>query len=129
MAKHIEFDFSEFNNGLKRLDDHIDKAKQEALRTIGDELLRLSQNLVPLDKGMLLNSSFAQWDINGDDYLVVYNKSYAAYQHEGVRSDGSHVVKHYTVPGRSSKYLERPMKENLATFKRYYDNAIKNALK
>lgn len=40
-----------------------------------------------------------------------FDKRYAAYQHEGVRADGSHVVKNYTTPGSGKKFLEIPLYE------------------
>jgi hypothetical protein len=44
--------------------------------------------------------------------VVGYNTPYAAYQHEGIRQDGTHEVKNYTEPGAGAKFLERKMSEN-----------------
>ena len=37
---------------------------------------------------------------------LVFLAPYAAYQHEGMRRDGSHVVVHHSEPGSGTKFLE-----------------------
>jgi hypothetical protein len=122
----IEFDDSQFQKGIKIASDQVNSKSRQAQQEIAMELLRLSQLLVPHDKGFLQNSSFTDWD--GDDAIVVYNKSYAAYQHEGVRADGTHQVRNYSKAGRQSKFLEQPLKENIETFKEYYNKRVGEAL-
>lgn len=47
---------------------------------------------------------------------VGFNTPYAAYQHEGAREDGSHVVKNYSHSGTGAKFLERKLIENHAAY-------------
>lgn len=40
--------------------------------------------------------------------VVSFNTPYAAFQHEGQRQDGSHVVTQYSEPSSGAKFLEQP---------------------
>ena len=44
--------------------------------------------------------------------VIGFNSPYAAYQHEGVRADGSHPVRQYTSSGSGRKFLETPLFTN-----------------
>ena len=60
--------------------------------------------------------------------IVGFNTPYAAYQHEGMRQDGSHVVKSYT-PGRGAgpKFLEKKLLENKELYMKIVAKAIEKA--
>lgn len=100
-------------------------AKRRALQIVGDELLRLSQLEVPFVTGELMNSGVSQAD--GDNWIVGYNKVYAAYMHEGHWFDGSHEIQHYS-NGRKGKYLEDPMKINKEIFQEYFGATVRTEL-
>ncbi len=61
---------------------------------------------------------------------VGFNVPYAAFQHEGQREDGSHVVTQHSRPdGRGSKYLERPLHENAEDYVAIEANTVRKALR
>jgi hypothetical protein len=82
-------------------------------RICSGELLRLSRFVVPFASGRLSQSGFFRRE--GQYWITGYNTKYAMYQHEGMRKDGSRVVRNWS-NGRKSKYLENPMKENISTW-------------
>lgn len=41
--------------------------------------------------------------------VVVFNTPYAAYQHEGVRRDGTHRIRRWATPGAGIKFLEKKL--------------------
>lgn len=123
----IEFDDSDIQRGLSRMEKRIQGAQRGALMGVGQTLLTLSQAEVPLDESELMNSGVAEME-NDDTVIVGYNKAYAAYQHEGVRKDGSRPIKRYG-NGRKGKYLEDPLKKNLRKFLSYYSDKIKSAMR
>lgn len=74
------------------------------------QLLVLSRREVPFRDSNLQKSGFSDRDKDGA--FVAYTEKYAAYQHEGVRADGTYVVRNYN-GGRKKKYLEDPLKQNM----------------
>ena len=55
---------------------------------------------------------------------VAFNSPYAAYQHEGMRADGTHVVREYSEEGVGAKFLEIPMAENADEYKQIVADAL-----
>jgi hypothetical protein len=100
-------------------------AKMKGLNIIANELLRLSQLEVPFVSGELMNSGVSRQ--HGDEYIVGYNKVYAAYMHEGHWHDGSHHIKNYS-NNRKGKYLEDPMKINKEIFNEYFGATVRAEL-
>lgn len=109
----------DFQNKVNSLIQKVESKKPDMLEKVANEIMRLSQQTVPIYTGVkkgisggsLQNSGFV--DLKGDDVVVGYNIAYAAYQHEGQRRDGSHVVRNYTNPRSQRKFLENPIKNNL----------------
>lgn len=62
---------------------------------------------------------------------VVFNTPYASYQHEGMRLDGSHVVKVYSNPGAGSgaKFLESKLLTRRDLYIKIIANRIAEATK
>ncbi len=87
----------------------------KAISTIAEEVMRLSSFEVPHDTGMLQNSGHVEY-VAKDDYIVGYNKTYAARLHEH--------PEYRFQKGRKGKYLEDPIKRNLHIFKRFVEAAI-----
>ena len=94
---------------LNKIGGGVDGVAMQAAKDMADTLLILSRYEVPHDEGTLQSSGHTEQE--GDGWLVVYNVRYAAFQHEGKRKDGSHIIRHYQ-KGRKGKYLEDPMKNN-----------------
>jgi len=111
----VHFDTSDLDGGLDRLDKMIDKWWKEAREQMADSLLLISRLEVPHDTGFLQASGHVFYDHGEDSWNVAYNTEYASFVHEGMRRDGSHIIRHYQ-KGRKKKYLEDPLKLNLSMF-------------
>jgi hypothetical protein len=121
----LNLDLSQFRDRTGKLSATVIAAAIAGRQAIAVELLRLSQAEVPLDEGTLQNSGHTAEEPNAT--LVGYNTPYAAYQHEGVRRDGSHVVVNHQ-HGRKTKYLEDPMKMNNDIFMGYFREVVSGAI-
>lgn len=95
-------------------------------RICSGELLRLSRFVVPFASGRLSQSGFFRRE--GQYWITGYNTKYAMYQHEGMRRDGSRIVRNWS-NGRKSKYLENPLKENISTWNRVAKEVLASELK
>jgi hypothetical protein len=115
---NVEFDASDFEAHVLIFQDKIKARILKGVNDVATEIMRLSQMEVPIDVGSLQNSGVVidATDLEAPEATVGYNKVYAAYQHEGHRQDGSYQVTHYTNPRSKSKYLEDPIRVNLAHF-------------
>lgn len=100
--------------GLERFLKSALNKKDQALRDIGSEVLRLSQREVPHDTGLLQNS--ASVEDGTDEVIVGYNKVYAARLHENPQYRFKN--------GRKGKYLEDPIKNNVKQFRKYYEQIV-----
>jgi len=76
---------------------------------VADTLLTLSRREVPFDTSNLQKSGFADRDSKGA--FVAYNSDYATFQHEGMRKNGTFIVRNHK-NGRKAKYLEDPIRKN-----------------
>lgn len=121
----MSFDDSSFREHAGIFQLKLKAAKIKGLEVIANELLRLSQFEVPFLSGELLNSGVARR--NGEEFVVGYNKVYAAYMHEGHWHDGSHEIHKYS-NGRKGKYLEDPMKINKEIFTEYFGATLRAEL-
>lgn len=95
-------------------------------RICAGELLRLSRYVVPFASGRLSQSGFFRRE--GQYWITGYDTKYAMYQHEGMRRDGSRVVRNWS-NGRKSKYLENPLKENISTWNKVAKEVLASELK
>jgi hypothetical protein len=110
----ITIDTSDLNKGIERLLKETDKANKKGMSDVAEEVLRLSQFEVPHDKGLLQNSGHVEAGDN--EYIVGYNKVYAARLHEH--------PEYKFQKGRKGKYLEDPIKNNTDTLLEHYARAI-----
>lgn len=115
---NVTFDTSNLEAGLLEFATSVGEKLAKGVDDIANEVLRLSQFEVPHDTGILQNSGQIDDGEGKYEKIVGYNTVYAAFQHEGVRADGSHVVTHWQ-DGRKKKYLEDPIRNNLTTFVDY----------
>lgn len=112
----LKVDDSDFKRKVKSFVDSVTNDKrQQAVHDVASEVLRLSQREVPHDKGGLQNSGFVE--DRQDESIVGYNKVYAAKLHEH--------PEYKFQKGRKGKFLEDPIKTNVAQFKRYFDSMFK----
>lgn len=123
----ITFDTKDLERGIEELARKISGASRNGVNDVATEVLRLSQFEVPHDDGLLMSSGVVE-PVSDDEAIVGYNKTYASYQHEGRRADGTHVIKHYQ-KGRKGKYLEDPIKNNLPLFRKVMGRSFQFELK
>lgn len=95
-------DVSQFTASIKRLGTSAKSSSQKSILSIGYEIMRLSQQEVPHDKGTLQNSGNVQQI--GEDVVVGYHTPYAARLHEH--------PEYKFQKGRKGKYLEDPITRN-----------------
>ena len=95
-------------------------------RICAGELLRLSRFGVPFDTGRLSQSGFFRRE--GQYWITGYDTKYAMYQHEGMRRDGSRMVRNWS-NGRKNKFLENPLKENISTWNKVANQVLMQELK
>lgn len=107
---NVKWDTTSFLRGVENLIKRVQAGSKEAKSIVADEVLRLSQFEVPHDKGLLQNSGHVEPD--GEDFIVGYNKVYAARLHEH--------PEYKFQKGRKGKYLEDPIKYNGKLFLEKY---------
>jgi len=95
-------------------------------RICSGELLRLSRFVVPFYSGRLSQSGFFRKE--GQYWITGYDTKYAMYQHEGMRRDGSRIVRNWS-NGRKNKFLENPLKENISTWNKVANQVLMQELK
>lgn len=117
-VKNISFDMSDFMKKAKDLLDRAPSASEQALFGVGGEIMRLSSFEVPHDKGLLQNSGSVEPEEGG--VIIGYNKVYAARLHEH--------PEYRFQKGRKGKYLEDPIKNNLAALGLAFADALKGNL-
>ena len=115
MANNIVIDAKDFLKGADKALSLIDDVARKGTSKVAEEILRLSQFEVPHDTGLLQNSGHVEADGNGQ--IVGYNKVYAARLHENPQYNFQ--------KGRKGKYLEDPIKNNLATFTKFLADVMK----
>jgi phage gpG-like protein len=82
---------------------------KNALVDVGDLVLKLADKKVPVAEGILKSSGTV---IKQDrDVLVGYNQEYAAFQHQGVRKNGSRIIRNRPGGGESF-FLTSTIEEN-----------------
>lgn len=106
-------------NNLRRL-NNADDFSDPIINDIADETLRLSNEEVPHDDGMLQLSGNNQ-KMGKAHYQVGYHKEYAARLHENPQFNFQ--------KGRKGKFLEDPIKNNLNRFGRFYRDQMFKTMK
>ena len=87
------------DNAKKLLDKPKHIKTNKILRLVGEKILELAEPKLPVKDGILKSTGTV---INeGISVTVGYNTEYAAYQHEGRRQDGSHIIRNRPGGGES----------------------------
>lgn len=102
-------DDSQIPAGIKAFTEALTAAIPSALMLTADAVHIDSDKQVPFDTGWLQGSGLVE--MIGVNPVLGYHAPYAAYQHEGVRADGSHIVKNWQ-NGRNKKYISDPLTNN-----------------
>lgn len=116
---NIDWDTKDFDKGVIRLNDVMQKAATAALDKVANEVLRLSTYEVPHDEGMLQNSGSME-PVDDNEVMVGYNMVYAARLHEH--------PEYKFQKGRKGKYLIDPILQNLTAFKGFVEKQIQQSL-
>lgn len=124
MAKFVELDDKEFQGVLDNLEKSLDDIGNQAISDMADALLVLARMEVPVVSGTLTKSASANSEEVG---MVAFDTEYAAYVHEGMRKDGTHVIKNYS-GGRKGKYLESPLLQNISKWTEIAQQALNAVL-
>jgi hypothetical protein len=95
----------------------IKYANNESLQDLGDKIGNLASNKVPVDRGILKSTFTVQKA--GKKTIAGYNTEYAMYQHQGVRKDGTHVIRNRPGGGESF-FLTNAIKENTQKLLNFY---------
>lgn len=139
--KNFKIDASKFQGNMRQLvRQALPDAIVRGLGQAGQQLLRdaiMEEPTVPLKEGTLRASGsvtvlrpFEANDLNvtvpAGSYVAVigFNTPYAAYLHEGMRKDGSHVVVNWSEPGSGAKFLE----SKLVMFKERYIQIVSDEI-
>jgi len=116
----------------KDFDDKMEKMDKEVVRTakkirmdVALDIRQKSVDVAPKDKGVLRqNSGTRDFPNYSEVFYGGMASQYAIYQHEGMRADGTHVVKNYTTPGTGRKFLENTILENLPEYRKKFGMII-----
>lgn len=104
--------------------DIIDARRKEGaiqgLKLASEHVLQVSRTRVPLEEGTLERSGVASVDSSEMKAAVSYDTPYAVYQHE--RLDLTHA------PGRTAKYLEDVLNEEVDAVREIVAAAVRRAL-
>jgi hypothetical protein len=120
----------DFKNVLKKLakvnKKELTKLISKALSKVALEIRKNSIPLTPRGTGDLVNS----WKVVKKDELTLeigYDIIYAMYQHQGMREDGTYIIRNRPAGGQSF-FLKDPIDQNLKKHFDIYDNTIMEGL-
>jgi molybdopterin-guanine dinucleotide biosynthesis protein len=117
MKSSIKFDTKDFMKVLDNIDRQLDTVIIESLKEMGQELLKMSNKIVPVDTGALKKSG--KIEVVGAEVTVGYYEEYAAIIHEKLSLH---------LKNGQSKYLEDPLKTNLSLWQRIFAKNIEKIL-
>lgn len=113
----LDVDFKELSQNLKTLanPNQTRKAVNYALSKVALEMRKDVIPRVPRDTGELVNS----WEVQKtDDYIEAgFNLIYAQYQHQGMRADGTYIIRNRPAGGETY-FFKNSINANL---KKYFD--------
>jgi hypothetical protein len=117
MSSRVVFDMGVFKKKMR-------EASQRAENAIADQVIADSRQYCPTDGENTLRDS-ARVEHEDGSTQVTYNTPYAAYQYYGCWPDGSHVVKHHTTAGTTTKWIEHAKASNNEKWLRVAKNAMR----
>jgi hypothetical protein len=130
----LEFDMGGFFKALDFSKDNVQAAAVLGMHDATDELLRISREEAPLDKGTLRETSgkrvtVSPTGVTGEVYFNATERgssgdrvNYALIVHE------MDTFKNPTTPGTKPKYLEDPLTQHAAQYQRMIADAIRKGM-
>lgn len=142
MKMKLDLDSKAFKQALKETEDEAINVAEQAMNDVVDELVRISSEITPFDKGTLTESHTkkVKKTMNGVEASVSYSVregdfNYALWIHEGVYDHGEGTMNRGGTSGWSGKtyragrkYLERPAKGEQQAFLEHIAKEIKNKI-
>ena len=143
----MDVDLGDVLRGLSRMEREAKDALKQAMDDVADDLVRVSSEIAPHDKGILEKSHAKEVKVVGVkvDLTVSYtviernsrgNFNYALYMHEGIydlgegsrRKPGTSGMsgRHYDV---GNKFLTRPLEGEGEAYRTHIDDEIKRAIR
>lgn len=90
--------------------DFVENRSDSAIEAMATDILRYSKIIAPHKDGSLVESGETE-QISSRHWRVWFGRTqageYAAYQHRGVRLDGTRRVKKWTTPGTGPLFLKK----------------------
>ena len=126
----IEIQFKEVKRGLDKIDTKIMTNIEYAILVVLHKLKKNTDDKdpkTPHKTGDLKGS--AQYNVKKKVGVLRYTEPYALYQHEGMRKDGTHVIKNYTGGGDRRKFLEKEVIRNYNNYIEGFGKIIKTLIK
>lgn len=117
MASGITIDTKDFDEKIGGVIKGMNDRARKGILDVSYEIIRLSSFEVPHDTGLLAGSGKVEPGNLADEQIVGYNKTYAAHLHEH--------PEYRFQKGRKGKYLEDPIKNNLAVLLQYIEEAMR----
>jgi hypothetical protein len=142
----IDVDFGDVLRGLSRMESQAKDAVKVAVEDCADDLVRVSSEIAPHDKGILEKAHAKEVRVIGAmveatiSYTVREQNSrgrfnYALYMHEGIYNLGPGSRQKPGTSGMSgrtytvgNKFLERPLEGEKEAYKNHIEEAVQRAV-
>lgn len=140
---NFEFDVDGFLKSLDFTDKKVRKAAEQGMEDAVNDLVRVSSDIAPIDKGTLSKSvdSKVYWTLGNSvvgevSFSIREGKfNYALWTHEEVYKHGEGTLNNPPAQGMSGKsyyagrkYLERPLKGESDTYRNHIAETIRKEL-
>lgn len=110
MRIEADIDIQGFNSVLAKLLNRSEFKTQNGLRMVANKLQADAYDKVPNDTGELVRSY--RYIIDDTSMEAGYDIEYSAYQHQGRRADGTHVIRNRPAGGETF-WLRNTVNDNL----------------
>lgn len=107
----------------------IEAASEKSADALAEQMMNDSLKKIPDDGEHTLRDIGKIENTGIGSRTLVWNNAYAGYQWFGMRSDGTHVVKHYTTPGTGSAWVESARMENKKDWDKVAQNGFSGGMK
>lgn len=138
----LDVDAKQFQQALKQVEGQAVSVAEQAMNDVIDELIRISSEITPFDKGVLTASHTrnVKKTFGGIEGSVTFSAregdfNYALWIHEGIYNHGEGTMQRGKTAGWSGKtyyagrkYLERPMKGEQQAFLKHIAKEIKSKI-
>lgn len=112
-------------NNISKFIKYVNQRTDLSLSMMAVDILRMSKAQVPVSsEGGQLKSKGMVKRRAVKSYRISYDSKYAAYQHRGMRKDGTRVVRRYSTPGTKKNYLQDPADRVLSRKRDYIMRAL-----